>query len=173
MAFESLGIGAEDDVGGRVVGVGFIASEPSRCWDVGKRTSSVRRDVIRVMPARCAASACQAPMPRRINWPGLEVDFGLLAKADARGVPVEMTSPGCRLMNWLGSDDLRHVEHHGAGVAVLVAVAVHFSQRLRFCTSPTSSAVTSQGPRGPKVSQPFALVPLRAALQLPFAFRSR
>src|SRR5471032_3014270 len=55
------------------------------------------------------------------------------------------------------TDNLGHAEHHGSRIAVLIALAVDSSHSSKVCGSATSSAVTSHGPIGPKVSKPLPL----------------
>ena len=56
-------------------------------------------------PPYATVFCCCSPrpsMPSRMVWPGLsQTGSGLMPMPTPGGVPVEMMSPGCRLMNWL------------------------------------------------------------------------
>ena len=86
------------------------------------------------------------------------------------GVPVEITSPGCRLMNWLTvADQLRHAEDHGLGAAVLVAVAVDLEPHVEVLR--VGDLVRGHQPGADRAEgvAALALVPLAAALDLEVA----
>ena len=82
------------------------------------------------------------------------------------GVPVVITSPGWSSTYWDTSAMMRAI----VKIMSLVLESwmrwpLRSSQSRRFCTSPTSSGVTSQGPSGPKVGNILPLVhwPLRSS----------
>lgn len=88
-----------------------------------------------------------------------------LAHGHATAVPVTMTSPGYRVMNWLRYRTTSPTGKIWSAVlpSCLSSPLTH-SFTSRPCGSGTSSAVTSHGPSGVKVSQflPLSQVPPRS-----------
>src|SRR5215471_17003440 len=84
---------------------------------------------------------------------------GFMPSATPGGVPVMMTSPGSRTMNW----EQYHTRWATPKTIVLVepfwrVSPFTVSHMSRFCGWGISSLVTSQGPSGPNVSEPLPLV---------------
>src|SRR3990167_9395569 len=111
-----------------------MASEPSRCWDVGKRTSKTRMLMILLMSGLYGRLGL---VPQAFNaqvhgLSGAQVYRRLLPQADTRWCAGGNNVAGLQAHEaaQVGNQELDPV-HHGRRVAVLIAFSVYFQPQFQ------------------------------------------
>src|ERR1035437_1759716 len=111
-----------------------MASEPSRCWDVGKRTSTTRMLMILLMSGLYGrlCLCAQAFNTQVHGLSGAQVNRWLLPQPDTRwgaggdDVAGLQTHESAQI-----ADQERHTVDHCRRAAVLIAFAIHFQPQLQ------------------------------------------
>src|SRR5574341_280973 len=152
----------------------FIASDPSRNCEVGKRTSSTRSERMVVISGvhRALALLAQALDAQAHRLPRHQVLGRLLAQAHTGRRAGSDHVAGLQAHEAAQvAHELLHAEPHGAGVAVLEAVAIDLKPQVEVLRVGHVVGRHKPGADRAEGVAALALVPLAAALELVLALR--
>src|ERR1035437_6843938 len=111
-----------------------MASEPSRCWDVGKRTSTTRISMILLMSG-LDGRLCLGPQAfntQAHGLPGAQVHRRLLPQPDTgwRAGGDDVARLQTHETTQVGNQEFAPV-NHGRCTTILVAFSIHFQPQLQ------------------------------------------
>src|SRR3989339_1012886 len=150
-----------------------MASEPSRCWDVGKRTSTTRMLMILLMSG-LYGRLCLVPQAFNAQvhgLPGAQVHRRFLPQSYAGWCAGGDDVAGLQAHEAAQvANQESHAVDHGGGAAVLIAFAIHFQPQFQGLWVRHFVGSDQPGAGRAKGVAALALVPGAAAIELEFAF---